>query len=71
MKYQIQVHFDNKGIYTFEKDFEMINDLNRWLLNAIEYRDKYIFCGEEEKPFIANMKNVIAITTLPLEENKE
>ena len=67
MIYDIQVNFENKGSFTFRREFEDRIELVKFLIDVFTTkRGKFVFL-EGEEFMVINMEMVVAIFTKPAE----
>jgi len=70
MKYQIQVHFENKGQYCFEYEPEPEEHINDFILRY-DNGEKFQLTGDENTTALINMDAVTSIIALPIIPAKE
>ena len=70
MKYQIQVHFENKGQYCFEYEPEPDQHINDFML-LYDTGEKFQLTGDENSTALINMDMVSSIIALPIIPAKE
>ncbi len=66
MKYQIQVHFENKSQFNFEYEPEVDEHINDFLLRFDEPKEKYLLTGDETSHALVNTDFVAAVLAFPL-----
>jgi hypothetical protein len=65
MKYQIQIHFQNKGQYLFEYEPDEDEHINDFILRY-DSGDKFHLTGDENSTALINMDTVASIIAYPL-----
>jgi hypothetical protein len=61
MIYEIQIHFENKGQYSFLYEPDSNEHINDYLLRFDEPKEKFLLTGDEESTALINMQHVCAI----------
>ena len=71
MRYQIQVHFENKGQYNFEYEPDKGEHINDFLLKYDDQKDeKFILTGDEDTAALISVDQVTAIIAIPVKSIK-